>query len=282
MVIFIKKSFNFLKSYLFKNPRFVFNYGIAYFQKEYVCFAKFYTEDEVLSLIKAGKSYIRLGDGEIALLNGRSIHHQRYDPDFSKKLKQVILNYKKDEDYILAIPERYLNSSNQDLKNRSYKNSNYEANFFRCWLPFKVFFKMIFPKNIKYTDAHSFYVNGFFENKVAPLIKNKKLIIITTLQNINNQKDFLEKEFSVAGWIEAKSPNPFDWLDKYKKEIESIISLEDFKKSNLTNKDFIIIAGAGPASKVLAYDLCKYIQVLDVGHGFEHFYKGKSLDHILQ
>ena len=61
----------------------------------------------------------------------------------------------------------------------------------------------------------------------------------------------------------------------------------DRHKNNINSneKDFIILAGAGPASKPLAYDLSKEgIQIIDVGHGFEHFYekdKSKTLNNVL-
>lgn len=265
-LFFLKKSLSFLRDYFLNDPLFVILYIFAYFQKGYINKVKFYSEGEVITLFKKGKSYIRYGDGEVALMHGRGIDYQQHEVSLSTSLKDIVAEYSTGSNYVLAVPERYINKSNTDLK---------KINLFNCWLPMKVTYNQLFPKNIKYADAHSFYVSGFFEKKIAPFIKSKKLIIVTTKDNIHKQKSILEKEFDVLFWIEAKSPNPFDWLNMYKQKIQDVLS------STTPATDVVVLASCGPASKVLAYEMCNQVQVLDLGHGIEYLYRDKSLDHVL-
>jgi hypothetical protein len=269
---FVIKTLKFIKNYFLNDPIFVFIYGFRYFQGNYKVSPKFFTQNEVVeNIINKRKSYIRLGDGEVALIKMLSIHFQKADKDLSKKLKNLILKYNENSKYILAIPERYIVKTNRELK----EMSNIEVNMFRCWLPFKIAFEEYFSKKEKYADAHSFYVKGFFENNLSPYLKNKKIIVATNINNINLQKNGLEKVFKEIFWIETKAENSFSEYEKYIKQIESIIDKKDLN-------DFVLLLSTGPTSKVLAFYFAeKGLQSLDIGHGFEHLYKNTSLEHVL-
>ncbi len=274
---FIKKVLKFLKSYLFKDPIFVILYGINYFRNSYKVNPKFYSESEVIEKIKSGYSYIRYGDGEMIIIKGGSIDYQKANQKLGKDLKKTIIDYKKNSKYILAIPERYVLLSNLDLKakNKIDSDGREELNMFRCWLPFKIDFSQYFPKDMYYADAHSFYVSGFFENNFKDYFKNKKVIIVTTQKNIDKQKQNIEKNLNVLSWVPAKSPDPYDDYNKYMREIDKIIKNEN-------KNDIILLLGAGPASKPLAYHYANLdIQSMDVGHGFEYFYQDEGLDSVL-
>ncbi len=261
---FSGKAFRFIFRYIVKDPIFVFKYFVAYFQKDYTPQVKFYTTEEFMTEIRSGKSFIRIGDGEIGLLHHRDIHYQKADPLLISKLREIIENYSS-SNYIISIPI-FVSTSNKDLQHTKGKLS--------CWLPLKVEFFRRFNREAKYFDAHAFYRKGFFENNMYQYLKDKRLIINTTAENIKNQKESIESRFEVLEWIEAKSPNPFDLYEQTKEKIQNIIDREKNKK------DIVLILGSGPMSKVLAYDFAKQgIQGIDIGKGFEQLYNEVDYEH---
>lgn len=273
ILIFIKKGLKFLKNYLLKDPIFLVKYTFYYFNDSYKVCPKFFTESEVIEKIKSGYSYIRHGDGEMALIRGVGIGYQKGDKELAIALKQTIINYNMDSKYILAIPERYITLTNLELKNKN--NLNKGVNMFRCWLPFKIAFTQYFPKDMPYADAHSFYISGFFEDNFSEYFKSKKFIIITTEDNIKKQKQNIEKNLKVLSWLVAKSPDPYDYYKKHIAEIDDLLKNEN-------KSDIVLLLGAGPASKPLAYHFSNLgVQSIDVGHGFEYFFKEQGLDHVL-
>lgn len=265
VISFVKKSIKFFYNYALHSPSFVFSYGLAYFQKEYDVGAKFYSNQETVELIKQGKSFIRLGDGEISMMHGRGISYQKYEKGLEKTFRAIVSQYTKNSNYILAIPvfAKYLN---HELENTQGK--------LQCWLPLKVEFKRTFKKNESYADAHIFYYKNFFDDNLTGYFSSKKLIINTTQKNIDNQKDKIESRFNVIDWIEAKEPNPYDWYEKTKQKVDEILIKNKDEISNL-----VLILGSGPMSKRLAFDYCNKVQCIDIGKGFEHLYNDKNFEH---
>jgi hypothetical protein len=272
IINFVIKTSKFVKNYFFNDPIFVMKYGIRYFQDSYKISPTFLKQKVIVEkIINQNMSYIRFGDGEVALIKMLSIHFQKSDKFLSKKLKEIIINYNENSKYILARPQRYVFQTNADLK----KLSNENVNMFRCWLPFKIAFEQYFPKEIKYADAHSFYVKGFFENNLSEYLKNKNIIIATNINSINKQKTEMEKVFNNIFWIETKAENSFSEYSKYENEINQVLQ-------NKNVSDFVLLLSTGPTSKVLAYHFADMgLQSLDIGHGFEHLYKNTGLDHVL-
>lgn len=268
MFNFIKKVLKFFKNYLLKDPIFVLKYSFAFLQKKYKPSAKFYTNDDFLTELKTGKSFIRIGDGEIGLLHGRDIVYQRADPSLVNKLIQIIENYKQDSKYILSIPI-FVNMTNEELGKTKGKLS--------CWLPLKIEFFRRFNKNMRYFDAHTFYRKNFFEENIYEYLKDKKLIINTSEKNIIDQKENIENRFKVIDWIVAKSPNPFDLYAETAEKINNILEREI--ESGIKKEDMVLILSSGPMSKVLAYDFAeKGIQSIDIGKGFEQLYNDKNYE----
>ncbi len=270
----MNKAFNFLhrvvkffKNYLLKNPVFTVAYAFAYFAPNFSFRAKFYRNDEFKNKIKEGKSLIRIGDGEIHIMNGGSISYQKYENKIDKVLMSSIKDYSHDCNYVLAINERVINKSNSHLK---------KVGQFSLWLPMKVYYFLYFKKDLDYFDASAFYYKDSFENIFHEHFKGKKLIINTLDKNIKAQKENIEKHFEVLEWIPSQEPNPFDLYESTKNKIRKIID------ENANKKDLVFILGCGPMSKVLAYDFCSEVQCLDVGIGFEIAYTEKDMSSILK
>ena len=262
MFNFFKKSLKFIFRYLINDPVFIFKYGYYYFQKDFIVKANFLSLEETAKQIESGKSFIRLGDGEISLLHGRSIHYEDYKTEIKKVLIEIIENYTGKSKYILAIP-KFVNETNWELK---------KINFFRCWLPLKIEFKRRFKPYLFYANAHAFYIKDFFDKDLIAYFKMKKLIILTTQKNIERLKDHFQKDFNILAFIEAKEPNPFDWYEKNKTQIFDILQ----KNKNINKNDIIILISAGPTGKMLAFYFSNLdYQAIDLGHGIEQLYNNE-------
>ncbi len=273
-VNFIYKVIKFFKNYLFKDPVFVLKYFIAYFQKGYAGDAKFYNNSEFVEQIKLGKSFIRIGDGEVGLMHHRDISYQKCDKLLITKLTEIIENYSDDSNYVLSMPI-FVNMTNKELENTNGKLS--------CWLPLKVEYFRRFNRSMHYFDAHTFYKKNFFEENIYEYLKNKKLIINTAQRNIDEQKENIEKHFEVLEWIPSQEPNPFDLYLETTRQLDSILlnyERGEINRGEIFNKnDIVFILGSGPMSKVLAYDFSKKgVQCIDIGKGFEQLYNDKNYE----
>lgn len=225
----------------------------------------FYHANDVITEIKKGKSIIRFGDGETALILGQSIHFQKYNKYLAKNLEDIVTNYNNNSSYILCVAERYIQASNKELL---------QKNLFKCWVTSKAYFNHYFNKNAKYGDAHMFYINGFFENCIAPIIKNKKIIFITKESDILAKQPIIDKVFLNTVWITTPEKDSYDEFDSI---LESVMSKVEKKE------DTVVVISTGPMGKVLAYMLSNMgIQSIDIGHGVATlFKKDNSLEKVL-
>ena len=116
-----------------KNPQFLFLYSLYFFQKEFRVRVSFFSNDEVIALVTSGKSLLRLGDGEIGLLNDRGIigtvFLQKSLPVLKQGIYRIITGYTKNSPYVIALPKKYASYSNEELRMEGK---------LRSWLPFKV------------------------------------------------------------------------------------------------------------------------------------------------
>lgn len=253
--------------FLYRNifyQRFLLNYIYRYFDKSYILNNKELSEYEIEKYIKDGKSIVRLGDGEFAMMRGMSIHYQDYKKDIATALWNLVKEYNKKSTYILGVNNIILKKTNKYLK---------ENNQFRMWLPTKIFYDLYFNKNVKTFELTIFYNGGYFKNKILPIIKNKKLIIITKIDTINDIKNNLSNDFIINKdifFIETSSSNAFNKYENIKEEIKNI---------TFTNPDkFILLPACGPLSKLIAFEYLNKIQTLDIGKGMEIAFNNKTLE----
>jgi hypothetical protein len=68
--------------------------------------------------------------------------------------------------------------------------------------------------------------------------------------------------------------NAFNQIEKIKNDIFLVVD-------EVKDGQVVVLAGFGPASKVLAFDLAGKVQVIDIGHGIEVAYGGERKDYIL-
>lgn len=259
----LKKLIPFVKRYV-RYPRFIITYALLFLQKGTV-HASFYTKEELLSLLKNGKSFIRFGDGETFIMHGGSLDWQRYEKGLSLGMRKVIKDYSNDSPYVIGLP-KFMNIPNKELKHSP------EGNKMFVWLPVKAMFKTLCNKNMKYGDAHVFYYDNFFQDYFEPFLKDKHIILIANPDYIAEVKANQSIPFNMA-YVEAPKKHAFSEYGLILRRVQ-----EEVEKTP-EGKIPVVIATIGPASKPLIYDLSrKGILSYDMGRGIENFYKNESLE----
>jgi hypothetical protein len=255
---------SFFVKYFFKDTKYFFYYVFRFFDKSYTNKTLFLNEENFIENLKKGKSFIRIGDGEIGMVHFRDIHYEPYNPSLRKYLLNIIKSYNQSSKYIILIPV-FVNYSNLELK---------RINKLFVWLPLKITYEILFNKKMFYFDAHIFYKDNSYKRIIEPLLKNKKTIIITNQKNIekikNSGKDF-------DHYVVCPDEKAFAETENLKKEVREIYS-----KNNYEKKDVTCLVSAGLSSKSIIFDLCKEdFQMFDLGKGVEQIFSEESLEYLI-
>lgn len=259
---FFLRGFNFIRRY-YKRPLFLMLYAFYYFNPLFKANAKFFSEQELIKILKEGKSFIRFGDGEVHLMKGQSLPWQKYEKDLERGMRKIIQEYNKNSPYIVGIP-KFTNLTNKKLREDGKLN---------VWLPAKVMFKLIFPKNVLYGDPHVFYYDGFFEKYMEEYFLDKHIILGTNIDNITSIKNNTKVPFKNISFVVTPKTNAYSNYKEIYKNIENILASLPEKESP------VILMCAGPASKVLVYEFSKKgVPSYDIGRGLEAFYKEDSFE----
>ena len=124
------------------------------------------------------------------------------------------------------------------------------------WLPFKIFFKTIFPKDPIYGNAMVFRKLGMARIELDWLLKNNNVIFVTNrvtskMANLNISK----KLFTIL----LKDKNAYFSLKETTNKIYSILK-------EYGNNDIILLLSCGPIAKVLAYKISIHgYRAIDIG-----------------
>lgn len=264
----MKKFFSRTISFIcrnFKNPLYILRYAYAFPQKKFTNNASFLTEEELVIELEKGKSLLRYGDGEIYMMNFGPI--PQYEP-YNKKLRnylfKIIKDYKPTSPYIVGIPV-FVNTPNYELK---------AAGKINVWLPLKIFYHFLFPHSVKYFDAHLFYRDGGFDRSLNLIFKKYKIVIVTCLNNINLMKESnIENKINVT-FIETPERESFKLVPELLQKIKSHVGNDKEK--------YRIVIAAGPASKVLVYELSKTgVISYDIGRGIETVYRKNEIEYLI-
>lgn len=253
----MNRLFRYIKLHLFRDPRYFFEYLLGYFDSRYVPVVHFGDTTEVALAVSNGKSLIRLGDGEIYLLNGGDITFERSSQKMRKLLFQCIKDYSAEQPYLLALNRVGLQSSNKTLKAKNLLN---------CWLPSKVYFNLYFKRNVSYGDAAMFYFKNTLPHYFEKYLLTRKIILVSNINTCNLLQKDSNTPFVWSAVIVTPEKYAFESYDRIKGEIIDAVD-------RLGKEEATVLAAFGPASKVLAYELSSMgIQVLDVGQGITAAY----------
>ena len=248
-----------------KNPIYLLRYAYAYPQKEFKNSARFLTEEELLQKLHEGKSLLRIGDGEIYMMNYGSItQYEDYNPELRKCFFTIAKEYNTSSPYIIGLPI-FTNESNEDLKKKGKLN---------VWLPLKIIYRFIFPHDAPYFDAHIFYREGGFDASLAKILERYNIIIVTRKYNIDLMEEAQIKERFPVTYIETPERDSFAKKDILVKKIQNVVGNEKEK--------YRVILATGPASKALVYELSKQgIVSYDIGKGIEAMYRKNEIEHYI-
>ncbi len=260
---YLNRGIRFFLFHLTRNPAFLVVYSLNFFNPNYVPRIKYHELTELENLLRQGKSLIRLGDGEIYIMNGGGIGYQKYDQHLSVTLQRMVSGYADSANYVLGLAELPLSKSNRQLR---------QDNLLHCWLPTKVYWQLYFNKKATYFDAHFFYYPGHIAKYLESYLKTKQLIIATNRQNIDRLKNNQTFPFTAVTFIETPEAEAMSVYAEIK-ELVLVVA------NKIGIKEVVVLAALGPASKVLAYELSQLgVQTLDIGRGIEATYTAERLE----
>lgn len=251
--------------YLFSDTSYLVRYIFRFYQDSYREHVQFLTDRETVAFVERGGSFLRMGDGEIGLIHGNPIHYQRFSPEIKKKLLQIIAQYNEGSSFRIGLP-LFVNFTNYELRNLE------KSNMLNCWLPLKVTFDMIFPRNVPYVDAHLFYRDGKFESLLLPYLRKKKLILVANEESLCWVKKS-DIHNSVGVYITCPPADAFEMGEKLVESIR-IAALSMVSP----RADIVVLLQAGLAKLYVPEIAALHLQVIDAGKGFDGYVRGESLE----
>ena len=211
--------------------------------------------DASLDFIKKNNcSVARFGDGEVDIINGKSIPYQVYDSNLAEDLRHI-LERQSDQEFLVCLPdvfehvERY-NSSAQLFWNSHFEQyeSFYQTELMSDWYG-STFLSRPYIDLVDKSQAKSYF------DKLKQLWENKDVLIVegtTSRSGVGN--DLFDNAKSIKRII-GPSKNA------YSKAKELFEAIQEH------GKDKLVLLMLGPTAKVLAAALStKGIQAIDLGH----------------
>lgn len=214
-------------------------------------------ENDTLDLlIKSPKSFCRFGDGEINLIEGKSIPFQQYDKNLADKMLKILKN---------DIPNLYVGLG---YKYYHFDLSSIENEFINRFLViegyhFRKFMNEVCCTTRVYIDTgfNQRYINSPNENldrwfdKIKMLFQGKKLVVFIGEGIISNvQYDVFERAIDVK-YILGPSQNAYSQYDNL------------YNTALRYDKSYILCFVLGPVSKILVNDLTEIGYLAwDLGH----------------
>lgn len=213
------------------------------------------SSEELKISLQNGKSLIRVGDGEVMICMGRSIHYQNYNHHLHNDIQFIIDSYTENSPYILAVPYFAIQYNVSELKNKKR---------YRIWRLFRAFYKTKFNHTVPYADAVMFYHQNSFTDTLFNHLQNKNIVVVTKKENVTSELETVLRTISSSiHYIYIPNANTYGKLSDILLEIDQVLG------SCLPEKSVILLA-AGPAAKSIALHYAKAgTQALDIGHGIE-------------
>jgi glycosyltransferase family protein len=215
--------------------------------------------EETLKLLENQKvSFLRYGDGELAIINGNSIPFQEYNEELSKRLREFIGT--RENNLKIGIPYYYMNP---------LKNLNpFVSSFASSLAPQRKFLCRECRKDIEYIDTaitqvYQTYSDYDFKNyysRMQALLRDKDVTIVCGEGVLDRLEYKAFDECNSVEFVYAPSMNAFS---KYNEILGKVLK---------TDKDRLVCIVLGPTAKVLVYDLHqKGYQAWDIGHYFKDY-----------
>lgn len=213
--------------------------------------------DQTVEMLLKGKSLIRLGDGEFGIRHGYDIHYQKWSLRLKEAFDTISNDYFSDGDcrYLLAVPRKFFKCSGfKLLKKREYISS---------WARARWDFSKMYPqKDCVYGDAFLFHKgNSEVYQRIWTENSRKKIFFV---HNDCKYAENFEKSYSIEAleFVRCPQENAFSSIEEIENKIINIAG-----DLMWDPKEVLILVSAGPAGKVIVFDLSKIgYQCIDTGH----------------
>ena len=220
---------------------------------------RFYDYDVTIDGIKEGKSLIRFGDGEFALMAGTARQKfQRYDNRLAKRLQEIIRT--DDEGLMIAVADNYgsLEKFNEDGRQgiRNYMTKEIRLQH-REWLDTdRIYHNAYITRPYALFADNGTDAPGKRFRNLKQIWEGRDIIFVEgALSRLGMGNDLFDNAKSIRR-IEAPAVSSFDRYD-------------DILKAALKHKEenVLFLAALGPTARVLVYDLYRAgCQAVDIGH----------------
>lgn len=204
-------------------------------------------EFKTLELLHQGYSIARYGDGELNLCHGLPAKLQHPDPKLADRLKEILAV--KNPDCLVGIPRlgfaempqrkklfwaKYTTSKYTDL----YKQEQYASAF------------------ITRPDSAPMINVSEYWHSVFSLWRDKEVLLVQGERSNFNNVGIMGNARSISVF-ECPVRNAFDCYD---------LLLQAIKAELIGKYNPLVVLSLGATATVLAWDLSKYVQALDLGH----------------
>lgn len=207
-------------------------------------------------IINKHMSVIRLGDGELAIIRGKNIPYQRYDPELANKLESFLMKGSSNNT-LVCLPDVF---ENIDRYNKEAQKFYYEFFFFQN----KKLLRNVEKKDNFYgsTFISRPYIdlrkkenaNKYF-SKLKSLWQDKNILIVEGEASRSGEGNDLFSNVKSLQRIIAPSTNAFFKINEIEK------SILKYAQGRL------ILLMLGPTAKVIVNDLKNMEnQIIDLGH----------------
>lgn len=211
-------------------------------------------DDTIKKIVEQKCSVSRFGDGEIMLIENKSIKFQKESQKLSDCLKKVLQSNEKNHLVCLSDAFNQLNRYNRHARRFwRYHFYNYGWIWDKYLFPNRVYYNTYITR--PYIDFKSKKQCGFWFELLKKIWDNRNIIIIEGEKSrLGVGNDLFDNASSIKR-ILCPSENAFEKYD--------II----IQKAKLTDRNDLILIALGPTATVLAYDLHQAgFQAIDIGH----------------
>lgn len=222
--------------------------------------------ETVKYILKNKSSVIRLGDGELDLINGKSIPYQRYNQTLASELKDILYT-SSNKKLVICLPDIFNNLIRYDASTLNW----YYANFFYQNR------KLLKPLTKMSNWYGSTFISrpylalrdksnvGYYYNTLKQIWEDKNLLIVEGKYTRSGEGNDLFNNAKSIHRIICPSKNAYDYKDEIEKCIKKYC------------KDRLTLIMLGPTAKIIVKDLSKETQIIDLGHidsEYEWFKRG--------
>jgi len=211
-------------------------------------------DETIDKIINEQCSVSRYGDGEIWLINRKSIKFQCESLELSLRLQEIIKN--KCDHHIVCLPDIFTDLDQYHDKTREFWEGHllmYRRFWYDCTEKNKTYYNAYLTR-LYYPFADRSQSKVWFD-KVKRIWNGRDMVIIEGVKSRLGVGNDLFNDSKSIKRIIAPAEDAFLKYDEILTEAKKI------------DKSKLILIALGPTATVLAYDLCKAgYQAIDIGH----------------